>query len=141
MIAKKNQKDLERAISDLQVRDPERRGSAAANLGVFGSADTIPLLKRTVKDESEFVRVASLYALVLLGDKEAVTTLLPFVGHARDRYRKLALTALETVTGQKNGGPHDDAEACKGAQAAWEKWWGANAAKLTWDQHKRVWVA
>ncbi|MBI5369446.1 MAG: HEAT repeat domain-containing protein [Planctomycetes bacterium] len=141
MIAKGLQKDKDRAASDLQVKDPLRRGDAAANLGVFGDASLIPTLAKLLGDSSEYVRVSALYALTLLGDKDAVGKLVPYVGHARDHFRKLALTALETACGQKLGGPHDNADMCKDAQASWEKWWTGHAAKATWDAQKKVWKA
>ena len=103
MIGKGNPREYERALSELSLRDPVRRASAAATVGVFGSDEDVPRLKPLVSDESEAVRVAALYALALLGEKSAVEKLFPFVGHAREQYRKLALTALEGATRLNHG--------------------------------------
>ncbi|MBI3267876.1 MAG: HEAT repeat domain-containing protein [Planctomycetes bacterium] len=139
MIAKSIQKDLDRAMTELNVRDPLRRGNAVANVGVFGGPEVLPAVKKALADESEYVRVSALYSMVLLGDKDSVVKLIPYVSHARDHFRKLALASLEAATGQKHGGPHDDEAACKTAQGAWEKWWTANAGTLAWNANKRVW--
>ncbi len=140
MIGKGNPREYERALSELSLRDPVRRASAAATVGVFGSDKDVPRLKPLVSDESEAVRVAALYALALLGEKSAVEKLFPFVGHTREQYRKLALTALEGATRLNHGGPHGDEEACKKAQEAWKGWWDTNKANLAWDKQKKQWA-
>lgn len=140
MIGKGTAREYERAVSELSLRDPVRRASAAATVGVFGTEKDIPRLKTLVNDESEAVRVSALYALTLLGDKNAVEKLLPFVSHAREQYRKLALTALEGATRLNHGGPPGDEDACKRAQEAWKAWWEASESSLTWDQRKKQWI-
>ena len=133
-------KDHERALIELKVRDPQRRAAAAVNVGIFGKADSIPALLEVAADESEFVRVSAFYGLVLLGHSESVAKLLPFVGHARAHFRKLALRALETVAGKSLGGPAEDEKACAKAATAWADWWKAHHAKLKWDEEKRVYA-
>ncbi len=133
-------KDHERALGDLRVRDPQRRATAAVNLGLYGTPEVIPALVEAVKDESEFVRVSALYSLVVLGHTESVAQLIPYVSHKRAHFRKLALKALEAATQKTHGGPHDDAGACTKAAQAWAEWWKANAAKLKWDGQKKVYA-
>lgn len=140
MIGKGNPREYERALTELSLRDPVRRASAAATVGVFGSDKDLPRLKPLVNDEAEAVRVSALYALALLGDKGAIDKLFPFVSHSREQYRKLALTALEGATRLNHGGPHGDEEACKKAQEAWKAWWEQNKGAVSWDKKKKQWV-
>lgn len=141
MLGKGTAREYERALSELSLRDPVRRASAVATIGVFGTEKDLPRLKSLVNDETEAVRVSALYALTLLGDKGAVEKLFPFVSHSREQFRKLALTALEGATRLNHGGPHGDEAACKKAQEAWKEWWEKNKDSLTWDKQKKQWVA
>lgn len=140
MIGKGTHREYERALTELSLRDPVRRASAAATVGVFGTEKDIPRLKTMVNDDSEAVRVSTLYALTLLGDKASFEKLLPFVVHAREQFRKLALTALEGATRLNHGGPASDEEACKKAQEAWKGWWEGKKGALSWDKQKKQWT-
>lgn len=131
-------KNHERALSDLKVRDPQRRATAAVNLGLHGNAEVIPALQQAAGDESEYVRVSALYSLVLLGDADSVSKLIPFVDHKRTHFRKLALKALETALQKNHGGPYEDAVACTKAAQTWAEFWKANQPKLRWDAQKKV---
>lgn len=133
-------KDHQRALGDLKVRDPQRRATAAVNLGLYGTPEVIPALLEAVKDESEFVRVSALYSLVVLGHSDSVTPLIPYVSHKRAHFRKLALKALEAATQKNLGGPHEDTAACTKAAQAWAEWWKANHAKVKWDAQKKVYA-
>lgn len=133
-------KDHERALGELKVRDPQRRATAAVNLGIYGNADVIPALVDAAQDDSEFVRVSALYSLVLLGHAESVAKLIAYVGHKRTHFRKLALKALETATGKNQGGPFDDEKACAKAAQGWADWWKTSQPKVKWDAQKKVYA-
>jgi hypothetical protein len=130
-------KEYEKALAELHVPDPTRRAQAAVNMGLWGDDSSVEQLRKLVNDASEHVRVSAFYGMCVLGDKESVTKLIPYVGHDRPLYRKLAFAALAAVSGITPPGGHEDAAKAKEAQAQWNKWWN-ESSKLTWDAKKKI---
>ena len=136
----KFQKDLAQAKQDISSGDPVKRAMAAVNMGIFGDETIVPNLKRATVDASEAVRVSALYSLVLLGEKEFVAKLIPYLSHDRHQFRKLSRTALFETTGQslpEESAPQDD---FKKAGSEFDGWWRAHSAKANWDKAGKRWV-
>ncbi|MDQ7780466.1 MAG: HEAT repeat domain-containing protein [Planctomycetota bacterium] len=137
MAAKVGKAEVQKALGEIKLMDAGRRAQAAITLGLYGDDHVLPALKQAARDSAAQVKVAALYSLCLLGDKEAIPQLIPFLSTDRPRSRKLALTALEQSTDVKHGGDSEDVESCKKAEEAWSAWWKQNSAKVKWAQEKK----
>lgn len=136
----KFQKDLAQAKQDITSGDPVKRAMAAVNMGIFGDETIVPNLKRATVDASEAVRVSALYSLVLLGEKEFVQKLMPYLSNDRHQFRKLSRTALFETTGFKLPEESASQDDFKKAGAEFETWWRANNAKAAWDKAQKKWI-
>lgn len=126
------------AVLESRQRDPGRRSNGVANLGVFGGADAVKIVKGFVEDESEAVRVAAQYALALLGQAEALPKLIAHLADERHEFRKRAAVALASVSGAGIACDHESLESCATAKKDYEAWWKKSGAGLTWDPKKKT---
>ncbi|MBI2920427.1 MAG: HEAT repeat domain-containing protein [Planctomycetes bacterium] len=131
----------DQAVSETRQRDPGRRANGVANLGVYGTADTVKTVKGFLQDEAEAVRVAANYALLLLGQSEAVPKLIEVLAHERHDYRKRAAVALTTASGSGIACDHESVESCAAAKKEYEAWWKKSGAGLAWDAKKKTFGA
>ncbi len=137
MRAKGGKAEVEKALGEIRLMDPERRCQAAITLGLYGDEHVLPTLRQAAKDSSVQVKVAALYSLCLLGEKAAIPQLIREIANERNRLRKLALIALEQSTDKKFGGMADDLPSCKKAQKAWNDWWKQKCQALKWVPEKK----
>ncbi|MBI5368612.1 MAG: HEAT repeat domain-containing protein [Planctomycetes bacterium] len=90
------------------------RNEAVRALAVTASRDAVPaILEKTLKDEYFLVRLNSAIALAAIRDSRSVEPLIGLLSDPESQVRKVALYALEQITGQREG---NDA-------AAWSGWW------------------
>lgn len=130
----------EQALVQARQPDPERRAEGVSNLGVFGNAETVPILKAAVNDSAEIVRVSALFSLVLLGDKPSVAKLAGYLSHARAQFRKKARIALENATEFRFTENPEEAERSAKALQQFQAWWRAEETPLNWDPKKKRFV-
>jgi HEAT repeat protein len=131
----------DKALLDVKQRDASRRANGVANLGVFGSADSVNTVKGFVEDEAEVVRVAAQNALALLGVAEALPKLIAHLSDERHEFRKRAAVALASVAGAGIACDHESLESCTTAKKDYEAWWKKSGAGLKWDAKKKSFAA
>jgi hypothetical protein len=137
MPGKTGKAEIAKALGDIKLLDAERRMQAAITLGLYGDEHVLPTLRQAAKESSVQVKVAALYSLCLLGDKEAIPQLIPHVANERNRLRKLALIALEQSTNKKFGGTADDLPSCRKAMESWNEWWKQQGPAVKWVPEKK----
>ena len=131
----------DKALLDVKQRDHVRRANGVANLGVFGTAESVKTVKGFVEDETEIVRVAAQYALALLGEAEALPKLIAHLADERHEFRKRATVALASVTGAGIACDHESLESCTTAKKEFEAWWKKSGAGLKWDAKKKTFAS
>jgi len=129
---------FDQAVAESRQRDPGRRASGVANMGVYGGPEAVAGVKAFVEDEVEAVRVAAWFALALLGQAEALPKLIEVLAHEKHEFRKRAAVALQSTTGAGITADHESAENCAAAKKAYEGWWKAASGKLAWDAKKKA---
>jgi HEAT repeat protein len=131
----------DKSLADAKQRDPVRRASGVAGLGVFGDKDAVKTVKGFLQDEAEAVRVAAHYSMLLLGQSESIPKLIEYLGSEHHEYRKRAVVALQTASGAGVACNHEDAASCAEAKKAYEAWWKKSGSALSWDAKKKSFVA
>lgn len=66
-------------LKDLQSDNPQKRWTAAVNLGILGDKRAVPFLVKSLKDGSENVSILSSWALGTLRDPQAVEPLMDLI--------------------------------------------------------------
>ena len=84
-------------LKDFSRYDAKTRGYMALTLGHFDHPDSVEALKSALLDESEDVRLYSLWALGTLHAKEAVPWILPFLKSESQGARKMAAYVLGSI--------------------------------------------
>lgn len=127
--------EYEKLVSELSVPDPKRRGDAAISLAIHGTEKDIPALKPLLNDRSEYVRVSAMYALCLVGYKDAVEKMIEFINNPRENYHKLAVTAMESISEAKF-----DVKDKTELKRRWADWWKINKFSAKWDEKTRKYI-
>jgi HEAT repeat protein len=131
----------DKALADAKQRDPVRRASGVAGMGVFGDKEAVKTVKGFLQDESEAVRVAAHYSMVLLGQAESIPKLIEYLGSEHHEFRKRAAVALTTASGSGIAANHEDEAACQEAKKSYVVWWKKSGAGLAWDAKKKAFKA
>jgi HEAT repeat protein len=124
-------------VKALEDKGPGRRAAAAVALA-RASADTLPAVRKLLRDPDQSVRLQVALALVRLKEKEAVPALIDLLAELpRNRLAPIE-DVLERLAGEKApaGLAADDEAARKAYRDAWAEWWkqhgeGTDLGQLT----------
>ncbi|HET7010583.1 MAG TPA: HEAT repeat domain-containing protein [Anaerolineales bacterium] len=135
------------ASAALSSPDPDERFPAVYALGLIVDETTVGLLRPALDDPEPALRAIAAGSLIGLGEAASVPVLieatasdevLPF-SHPPRLLWMFADDALRSYTGVDFGLDLASQDVQRATADAWQAWWAANGASLTWDGS--MWVS